>query len=239
MSDIRARIGYTSVAYVTEIFPKIFYDIVPEGVFLSFLTMQQFSSTPDEMKRIYDEGTAAAHSFVRAGCDVVILGGAPTNLSHGLGNLEQILAKMSDEFGVPVSSSASAQSKALMAVGANRVGVIHPADDAASGRHDQQFLDLGMIPTGSVGVGAELPDYNRVPETRAFELARGLKKDNPDIDTIIFGCPHWATVHAIEPLEEELGINVVTSLQAIVWHGLRLAGIDDRIDGYGRLFREH
>ena len=45
--------------------------------------------------------------------------------------------------------------------------------------------------------------------------------------------------HAIEPLERELGVNVIASLQAIVWEGLRKCGIDDRIDGYGRLLREH
>jgi len=46
-------------------------------------------------------------------------------------------------------------------------------------------------------------------------------------------------VHAIEPLEQEFGVNVVTDLQAVLWEGLRLAGIDDRIDGYGKLLREH
>jgi len=28
---------------------------------------------------------------------------------------------------------------------------------------------------------------------------------------------------------------VITSTQATLWHALRLAGIDDRITGYGRL----
>jgi maleate cis-trans isomerase len=32
---------------------------------------------------------------------------------------------------------------------------------------------------------------------------------------------------------------VVTALQAIIWEGMRLAGVHDRIEGYGRLFREH
>jgi maleate isomerase len=239
MPKVRARIGYTSVAYVTEIFPMAFYDIVPEGVVLSYLTMQQFSSTSDEMKRIHAEGNDAAESFIRAGCDVVILGGAPTNLSHGSDSLGQVLTDMAADFGVPVSSSASAQNKALRAVGARRVGVVHPAPQDTSGRHDRQLVENGMIPSGSVGAGAEVEDYNRIPPERALDLGRALKRDNPELDTLLYTCPHWPQVHAIEPLEAELGVNVVTSLQAIAWDGLRLAGIKDRIGGYGRLLRDH
>jgi len=66
-----------------------------------------------------------------------------------------------------------------------------------------------------------------------------LLQEHPEIDTLIYGCPHWPSVHAIEPLEQEFGVNVVTDLQAVLWEGLRLAGIDDRIDGYGKLLREH
>jgi len=31
----------------------------------------------------------------------------------------------------------------------------------------------------------------------------------------------------------------VSSKQAMLWHCLRLAGIDDRLEGLGVLFREH
>ena len=37
---------------------------------------------------------------------------------------------------------------------------------------------------------------------------------------------------------QEFGGNVMTALQVIVWDALRRCGIDDRIEGYGRLLRE-
>ena len=49
---------------------------------------------------------------------------------------------------------------------------------------------------------------------------------------------HRAVAEAIEPLEKELDVNVVTAHQAITWHALRRCGIDDRIEGFGRLMRE-
>jgi maleate isomerase len=63
-------------------------------------------------------------------------------------------------------------------------------------------------------------------------------REHPDADTILLPSPHWPTVGAIDPLERELGVNVMTALQAIVWHALRRVGVTDRIEGFGRLFRE-
>ena len=40
-------------------------------------------------------------------------------------------------------------------------------------------------------------------------------------------------------LEQQIEKPVVASNQAMFWNTLRLAGIEDKIEGYGRLFREH
>lgn len=235
----RARIGYTSVAYVTEIFPKVFYDIVPDGVLLQILTQQVTSHEKRNMERIHDDAKAAAASFARAGADLVILGGVPTNLSRGRGALDDTLQAIADEIGVPVSSSATAQSNALAAVGAKKVGVVHPSNPKRDSAHDDQLRDDGLEPMGSRSAGATFEDYNRIPESAAYELGRDLVEEHPEIDTLLYGCPHWAVTQAIEPLEQDLGISVVTSLQAITWEGLRKCGVEDRIDGYGKLLRDH
>ena len=39
-------------------------------------------------------------------------------------------------------------------------------------------------------------------------------------------------------LEREFGVNCMSAQQAIVWDALRRCGIKDRIEGFGRLFRE-
>jgi len=45
------------------------------------------------------------------------------------------------------------------------------------------------------------------------------------------------SVAVIQPLEQDLEVPVVTSMQAMAWAGLRLAGIKTEVTGYGRLFR--
>ncbi len=43
------------------------------------------------------------------------------------------------------------------------------------------------------------------------------------------------TAGIIEEAEQALGIPVISSNQALAWHMLRLAGIDELITGQGRL----
>lgn len=238
MSKVRARIGYSAVAYVTELLPKYFYQMVPDGVLLSMLTLQITSHTQEQFETLYQQGLRAADSFAVAGADVIIMGGAPTNISHGKENLEDVLAKLSQRYGRPVSSSSMAQKNALKAVGARKIGTINPAVPRKIGDSASGSMDDGMVLLGRKHVGAKLEDYNRIPPERGLELGRELMREHPDIDTLIFGCPHWASIEAIEPLEREFGINVVTALQAIVWEGMRLAGVNDKVQGYGRLMRE-
>lgn len=242
-SDVRARIGFTCVSYVNEVVPRVFYEMVPAGVVISTLHVQARKATAEErqslMQRLQDETLSHARSFARAGCDVVFLGGTPTNLSRGWDHLVRVLSELEQEFGVPVTSSATAQNKAMLALGAKRVGVVHPLGNKLNGRHDDQLRGSGLIPTGCIGAEAVHEDFHLIPKSRAYELGAALKRQNPQLDTILFGCPHWYVADAIEPLERDFGVNVVTALQAVVWEGLRRAGIDDRVKGYGRLLRDY
>jgi maleate isomerase len=238
-SRIRARIGYSAVAFVTELLPKYFYEIVPDGVLMSLLTLQIAEHTERNFEDLHAQGLRAAESFARAGADVIIMGGAPTNIAHGEGALAREIAELATRLGVPVSSSSIAQGNALKALGARKVGTINPAVPRKIGDSASGSLGDGMELVGRKHVGAKLEDYNRIPPERGLELGRELMREHPEIDTLIYGCPHWASIESIEPLEQEFGINVVTALQAIIWEGLRLAGVNDKVEGYGKLFREH
>ena len=59
-----------------------------------------------------------------------------------------------------------------------------------------------------------------------------------DCDGVFISCTSLRAAGTIEPAEQKLGKPVTSSNHALAWHLLRLAGIDDRIEGQGRLFRE-
>ena len=80
-------------------------------------------------------------------------------------------------------------------------------------------------------------DISRVTPRYIGEFAQAI--DRPDAEGIFISCGGLRAVDAIETIEHATGKPVVSSNQGMLWHCLRLAGIDDRVEGYGRLFREH
>lgn len=66
-----------------------------------------------------------------------------------------------------------------------------------------------------------------------------LRVDRPDAEAIFVSCGALRTVEVIDEIEAVTGKPCVSSNQAMLWHCLRLAGIDDQLEGLGVLFREH
>jgi maleate cis-trans isomerase len=236
----RARIGYCSPPFVTEVFVYEFYKMVPAGVTLMITTLEVGSEyTQQAFDSSYDRSIAAAHAMADAGASVVVLGGNPVNQSRGIENLDKICSDLAKEIGTKVVASTLAQKEAMQKLGARKVATAHMAGPGHDERHHQQMRNMGF---DSVGVLSpkkhSLLAYGKVDETEAIELARELKRRWPETDCIHFASAHWATAFAIEPVERELGVSVMTSQQAIVWKALRTAGVTEPIPGFGCLFRE-
>lgn len=70
-------------------------------------------------------------------------------------------------------------------------------------------------------------------------IAFALEIDRPEADGIFLSCTGLRTLEVVEEIERRTGKPVLGSNQALIWRMLRLIGVDDRIEGYGRLLREH
>ncbi len=239
MAPPRIRIGYTSVAWVTEIFARDFYRMVPDGVSLALVTIQQSEFGKGEMDRLYEATLEGARRLARSGVDLVVLGGRPVLLAQGAENIDAICARLGREIGAPVTCDATAQLLAFRALGSQRIATAHPFGDDHNGRHDGMIADMGLTPAGSLGCGSNLVGLPDLPPQTALELGRRAAGLFPEADTLLFPCPHWEVVGAIAPLEREFGVNVVANLQATVWHALRTCGYKAANDGYGRLLAAH
>ena len=236
----RARIGYCSPPFVTETFIYEFYRIVPDGVTLMITTLEVGNEyTAEAFAGSRDRSMAAARAMGAAGADVIVLGGNPVNQSMGIETLPKLTRAMSAEIGVPVVTSTLAQQDALEALGVRRIATAHMAGPGHDARAHRQIQAMGFESVG-VLAGEPLPllRYGTIEPDYALALGRELQRRFPAAECIHFANAHWPVAFAIEPLERELGLPVMTSGQAIIWKALRTAGIDDRIQGFGRLLRD-
>ena len=63
-----------------------------------------------------------------------------------------------------------------------------------------------------------------------------LHLSTPAADGIWITGALMPSVAIIDSLEQDLGVPVVTSMQAMMWAGLGLARVKAEVAGYGRLF---
>ncbi len=236
----RARIGYCSPPVVTEVFVYEFYKMAPPGVSLLLTTLEVgLEYTQQAFDGSHDRSLEAAKYMAKSGADVVVLGGNPVNQSRGIENLPGICADLAAEIGTKVIASTLCQKEAMEKLGVKKVATAHAAGASHNDRHHKQMENMGMESVGVIGLeGPKLLGYGKISTDAAFEVARQLKDDYPDADCIHLASAHWPTAHAIDKIENELDVSVMNSQQAIVWKAFRTAGIDEPIEGFGRLFRE-
>jgi maleate isomerase len=235
----RARIGYTSPPRLTEVFCRDFYRVMPDGVSLVITTLAIREMSQAELDESLELARGVAREMARAGVDVVVLGGVPINLTAaGPGGVEALMQETSDACAVKVTSSLSAQMKALEALGASRLAVVQPFAESHSSAYG--YLDhFGFEAVGFKAGGYKPIELGSVPGDISAQLARQLLREHPEADTLYFPCPHWPVVENVEALEQELGVNVVAAGQAIFWDALRCSGLPDTVAGYGKLLRDH
>ena len=75
--------------------------------------------------------------------------------------------------------------------------------------------------------------------TPAYIRDFAISVDDPQADALFVSCGALRSIEVIEEIEDAIDKPCITSNQAMLWHCLRLAGIDDRIEGMGRLTREY
>ncbi len=128
--------------------------------------------------------------------------------------------------------------RALEALKARRIAIATPYLAEVDTIERAYMVARGFEVVHMQGLGIEKDaDMVRVTPETIFDFARGI--DRPDADAVFISCGALRSLDVIAELENRLGKPVVTSNQAMMWDCLRLAGIADRRDDYGTLFREH
>jgi maleate cis-trans isomerase len=66
-----------------------------------------------------------------------------------------------------------------------------------------------------------------------------MERRDDEADGYFLSCTAIRTASIIERLESDLGRPVISSNQSTIWHCLRSLGIEDKLEGYGKLLARH
>jgi maleate isomerase len=231
----RAKLGFVILAMEQTIEEDMFR-LAPPGVGVHFARAPMSNEVTVETLENMASGLAgtAALLLPEGNLDVVCYG--CTSGSIVIGEDRVIAELLRGSPNARATTLVTGVVRALRAFQAKRIVVATPYLDEINVLEADYFRQQGFEVLDIQGLNISQDcDMVRVAPDFIFEFARSL--DRPDTDAIFVSCGALRTVDILEKLEQTLGKPVVSSNQAMMWDTLRLAGIEDKIEGCGQLFQ--
>ena len=235
----RARLGVV-VPSVNTVVEPWFSAVSPHGVSIHTARMLLDNViSPEAIVRMdREEGRHAVLQLMSCRPQAIAYCCTASSIVQGLEYDRELEREIARRAGVPCTTATQAILEALRAFGASAVAAASPyADDIDRAEHlFFESANVRILSSACLGIrnGFELA---RPTASEILELAR--RAYSPGAQAILITCLNLWSHAVIEALEQSLGIPVITSTQATFWRLLRIAGIDDRVRGYGRLLAEH
>lgn len=136
-----------------------------------------------------------------------------------------------------VTDPLAAMIAAGRALGAVHLGFVTPyvAEVSAQMRGKLEAAGFQIAGFGSFEEGDDQV-VARITEASIADAVRAVAKT--PCDAVVISCTNLRCLRIIPELEAELGVPILSSNQALAWHMMRLAGIDDVLAQFGRVFEK-
>ncbi|WP_101297314.1 maleate cis-trans isomerase family protein [Halegenticoccus soli] len=229
MHGWRARLGIVVPSSNSTAEPE-FAGAVPDGVSVHAARMPLSSVTAAGLDEMAGAAAECAERLAHADVDAVAYACTSGSLLHGrefAAGLEDDLAAAA---GRPAVATARSVDRALSALSADRIALATPYVDDLTER-EVAYLEAGgrtVVAVDGRGIEDNTAIGALAPEDAHRQVRRtveGAALDSGGLDAVFVSCTNYRTFPAIEPLEADLGVPVVTSNAATLWDALRTVGV--------------
>lgn len=180
----------------------------------------------------------AVRSVMTCRPDYLILGMSAITFYGGVQGSLDFKRQVEDVAGVGASTGAESIAAALKAYGnVKTVSFVSPYYPVANAEVRRFLEESGFSVVRDTPLECKRwTDIAKVTPQRLREVIDYL--DGPDVDAIVQVGTNLSMVSLAAEKEAALGKPVIAINTATYWHGLRACGIDDRVQGLGRLLSE-
>ena len=235
MSGWKARIGYLSPSVFET--PSDWDLILPAGFTIVSSGLNVQAHTEAEFNKAIDALGAGLGIFKAEECDAILLGGITLGTQRGYGAEQEVVAKLSQQVGVPVSTAMSATVQALKHLKVRSAVIATAYKETINQGVKKYYEDGGVKVLAIKGLEVSKPvDQVKLPDYASYKVARELFRRHPDADGILLQ-GRWRTVAHVQELEDDSGRPVVSSTAASLWWVMQVLGMKVPIEGYGKLLR--
>lgn len=196
---------------------------------------------PDELKAMDADSRRCAEELADADVDVMAYACLVAIMAQGAGyhrDSETALAgcaRAQTGSDVPVISSAGALVEALHHLGARRVSVVAPYVEPLTRLVCDYIEAEGIAVHDSVSLGvADNLAVGRLDPGRLPELAAKVNTDGVDA-LVLSACVQMPSLAAIQPVQDQFGVPVLSASVATVWKTLNVLGMEPVVPDAGWL----
>lgn len=138
--------------------------------------------------------------------------------------------------GVPATTPITAAIDGCRRLDISKISLLTPYHDEVN-QPIRAFIEesgIDVLSMSTFDLDSDI-DVALIPTEAIIEAA--LEADHMDAEAIFLSCTALRAVDCLDTLEDRLGKPVLSSNQALLWRALRLAGYDEKIEGFGELMR--
>jgi maleate isomerase len=173
--------------------------------------------------------------------DYLVLGVSAISFIGGRAGCDTFVQQVNDFTGLQMSVGSRACVAALQAClgphGSRRIAFLSPYYPAANAHVRGFFEEHAYEVKRDICLRCtSWTDIAQQPESRLVQALREL--DGDDVDAIVQVGTNLSMVRLAAAAEQWLGKPVIAINTATYWHALRANGINEPIDGFGRLLRD-
>jgi len=233
MSGWKARIGYLSPSVFET--PSDWDLILPEGFTMVSSGLNVQAHTEVEFNKAIDTLGAGLGIFKAEECDAILLGGITLGTQRGYAAEQEVVAKLSQQVGLPVSTAMSATVDALKFLNVKTTVIATAYKEIINQSVKKYYEDGGVKVRAIKGLEVGKPvDQVKLPDYSSYKVARELFRQQPDVDSLLLQ-GRWRTVAYVQELEDDTARPVVSSTAASLWWVMQKLGMKIPIEGFGRL----
>lgn len=171
--------------------------------------------------------------------DAIGLAFTSSSFKIGAAREQELLKRLSDvSHGIALETTGTAATAAIRHLGLERVAVMAPSWFDEQLCHDGKtyFTDQGLdvvsaTPSGPAGGPLAINAASTADAVRALVETSGAQ-------AVFLAGNGQRAIGAIDYLERDLGITVLTANQVLLWASLEGSALQNKITGYGRLFTQ-
>jgi maleate isomerase len=235
----KAKIGILLPAHDTGYGSYEFRVLCPEGVVILETRVMGANLTLEQLHKMRTGALHGAELLAQAQPDVICYIGTAACFVLGVEGEKALLREIQDQTGIAAAAGADSVTRAFKFLGLTRMSMYVPTNAEITALSVKYFENQGLRVKDCTSLGEEsIANINRFSPLEHYANVMQLYRRQPDVDGIFVTGGCIRSLEVLATLEKDTGVPVVTTTVANMWRCLQLAGVKDRVFGFGHLLEK-